>query len=392
MKKGDVPTERIFILIGVALICLIFLTSVFTRTLTPSLKSSDEARVAYYAHTLASYMSMLSSVDQGLIERDFEEQCDVEIIRKKPSYYAVKVTVYKKGSEKETKIFPPLYAQIECEKYCRQYKCKCESCSVKGECKIVNLEKSVTSDEVPFIGFVDIDPKQKSIIVSKTRYVSLRKDPTDKAVKLEKAEEISFCSEPLESEVKYVIETYGNKYKVDETIIRSVITGESGFRHCGSEGDVMTSFTGTSYGIMQLKPSTAIWIAEKNNENVDYKNPLDNIKAGIMYLNYTRGRMEPYTQGEDLDRVMVANYNCEAIYKIVKTNCTKGELGCWDKVEKYIHSTESTGTYCQGEKGDETYNYVRRIFNQIKPCFEKNPNCYYACYYSTCKKRDWEVN
>ncbi len=61
-------------------------------------------------------------------------------------------------------------------------------------------------------------------------------------------------------------------------------------------------------------------MATKYNENIDYRNPLDNIKAGILYLYDRRMVMEQYTQREDLDRVMVASYNCGKIVELVQKN------------------------------------------------------------------------
>lgn len=406
MKKGDVPGARIFILIGVVLIGMLFLSTVFARTLTPSLKTSDEARASYFAHTLASYISALSGVDQGYIERDFEGIVDVEVkkytwvgtithFRRRPSVYHLKVTVYRTGDKREKKSF--IGADItdiekRCEEYCTRQNCECEQCSHSGECTVVDLKKSETSEAVPFIGFVHMAPGQDSIEISQARYISLQKDPSEDAVKILKAEEVSFCTEPGLTELRNVIDSYTNKYGVDKNTARAVITAENGFRHCKAEGEIDCSLAGAC-GIMQLLPSTANWIAQKYGENIDYKNPIDNIKAGVMYLNYTRGRMENYTQGEDLEKVMVANYNCEDIFELVKNNCSKGEPGCWDSVEKYINSADpgTENKYCQGGGGDETYNYVRRIFNEFKPCFERNPDCYYACFFSTCKKRGWEV-
>ncbi len=409
MKKGDIPGARMFMFIGVIIIGMLFFTTILTRSLTPSLKTSDEARASYIAHTLAYYISALSAVDKGIIERDFEEPCDVEIkkytwlgtlthFRKRPSVYYLKVTVYREGGQKFTKLFP---SKQDCDLYCSRENCRCEKCS-GGTCTIVNLKKSATSEAVPFIGFVDIGSGRNSLVLSGARFISLSKE-TGGEVKIEKIGEgdIKFCTEPGESEVKRLIDTYSSKYGIDKDIVRAVITAESGFRHCDFQGKVKTSFTGQSYGIMQLLPSTANYVAQKYGETIDYRNPLDNIKAGIIYLHDRRKVLEPYTQGEDLDRVMVASYNCGKILELVKKNCKKNEPGCWDKIKQLIYSGSSIKvckddkgnpvSCCQGAKGDETYNYVRKIFGEYKPCFERNPDCYYACYHASCKKREWEV-
>jgi hypothetical protein len=136
---------------------------------------------------------------------------------------------------------------------------------------------------------------------------------------------------------------------------------------------------------MQLVPSTATWVNEQSGESLDYMISTDNMKTGILYLHILRKELEKYTDGEDLDKLIVANYNCGMIDDLAKKYCTKGEAGCWDKVEKYIHAEEG-GTFCQTGQKDQTYNHVKDII-KYRECYRKNPDCYYACFTATCKER-----
>lgn len=83
------------------------------------------------------------------------------------------------------------------------------------------------------------------------------------------------------------------KYRFDPVFLLSVIQSESSFRpklH-GSFGEI---------GLMQIKPSTAEWIAKKMN--VKYKgaddlyDPVQNIRVGAAFLSYLRDRFDSHAQ------------------------------------------------------------------------------------------------
>ena len=148
---------------------------------------------------------MLGSVESGVVERDFEEPVDIQIkkytwigtlthMRQRPAVYYVEVSVYRKGDQKSKKMFPDM---TNCEAYCLNENCKCESCS-EGECTIVSLEKSTTSEAVPFIGFVETG-SENSINITGMRFVSLLKDSSSQGVKIGKAEEYFSVQSPLKA-------------------------------------------------------------------------------------------------------------------------------------------------------------------------------------------------
>lgn len=90
------------------------------------------------------------------------------------------------------------------------------------------------------------------------------------------------------------------KYDFDPIFLMAVIAQESGFKPTakGPVGEI---------GLMQLRPSTAKWIAERHN--LQYKgiktlqNPIANVKLGAAYLNYLRDQMDAH------GRLYLAAYN-----------------------------------------------------------------------------------
>jgi soluble lytic murein transglycosylase len=83
--------------------------------------------------------------------------------------------------------------------------------------------------------------------------------------------------------------TESAKYKVDPIFVLALIKTESKFDPLvvGSFGEI---------GLMQIKPDTAEWIAKKNNipwaGKKTLQNPTANIRIGLAYMNYLRGKFE----------------------------------------------------------------------------------------------------
>ncbi len=80
------------------------------------------------------------------------------------------------------------------------------------------------------------------------------------------------------------------KHKIDPMIITAVIAGESNFNPVtmGPIGEI---------GLMQLRPSTAKWIASMTMQKWtgahSLRNPVMNIRIGMAYLGYLKKRYSP---------------------------------------------------------------------------------------------------
>ncbi len=90
------------------------------------------------------------------------------------------------------------------------------------------------------------------------------------------------------------------KYEFDPVFILSVIQAESGF-------DPLRKGKLDEIGLMQLRPSTAKWIADKYGLKYegekDLRNPVANILLGAAYLDYLRERFSSHA------RLYLAAYN-----------------------------------------------------------------------------------
>lgn len=94
----------------------------------------------------------------------------------------------------------------------------------------------------------------------------------------------------------YITES-ATEFDIEPNIIASLIRAESGF-------DKNAKSHRGAVGLMQLLPSTADWIAQKNGESAEFDltDPETNIRLGTMYLRYLFDRFV------DLRTVLIA-YN-----------------------------------------------------------------------------------
>ncbi len=92
------------------------------------------------------------------------------------------------------------------------------------------------------------------------------------------------------------IRAASQKFGVDPTLVAGVIYTESRFGHDSESSK-------GAYGLMQIMPSTARFIAEHGGIRGDYRDPGVNIEMGTWYLSYLEHR---YPQDE---RLALAAYN-----------------------------------------------------------------------------------
>lgn len=110
-----------------------------------------------------------------------------------------------------------------------------------------------------------------------------------------------------ESDIREVSERYG----LEPTLVAGVIYTESRFRP-----DVVSDRG--AYGLMQILPETADFIAERSGIQGDYRDPRVNLQMGAWYLSYLEGR---YLSDE---RLMLAAYNSG-----------EGRVDAWISVEGF---------------------------------------------------------
>lgn len=99
---------------------------------------------------------------------------------------------------------------------------------------------------------------------------------------------------PLEYE--QVIRSASAEYDMEPALVAAVIHTESGF-------DPQAQSDQNAYGLMQLVPSTAGYVARQSDIQGDFREPETNIRLGVWYLNYLEER---YAGSE---RLMLAAYN-----------------------------------------------------------------------------------
>ena len=134
---------------------------------------------------------------------------------------------------------------------------------------------------------------------------------------------------------KTEIEEVSQKYNIDGALIASVINVESGFNEkaISNKGAV---------GIMQIMPSTAKWIAQKNKIDYDEKmleNPYYNIQIGSIYLSY------------------LINYFNDKELGICAYNAGQGNVSNWLKARQYSKDGKTLDTI----PFNETKDYLNKV-------------------------------
>jgi hypothetical protein len=265
MRKAGAE-ERMIFLIGVIMISIIAIVLVI-RMMAFGLESTREGQEKVLANMIAISVNTLSTMDQGVISKDFgmKEPMILEIYKKSSVNY-VKVTYDSNVS--------------------RFY-------------------------EAPLL--VDIDP----VAPTRLQRVSVIKDITGKIQITGEIRNPNLlynpyieCTEPSPEDKKQYINDAMNqpevqKYGIDQTWIKAVIRQESSFMHC-ENGHVRVSDQG-ALGLMQLMPKTASGLG------VDPRIPKENVMGGTRYLAQLKNQYSG-----DMDKTLAAyNWGTEN-FKAVK--------------------------------------------------------------------------
>lgn len=159
-----------------------------------------------------------------------------------------------------------------------------------------------------------------------------------------------------------VIKKYASEHNWDWRLISSIIYHESRFNPEAG------SWAG-AYGLMQLMPTTA-----KSLGVEDYRNPEQNIKGGILLMNWlNRQFKKSIPDSTERLKFVLASYNIGLGHvKDAQRLAEKYEKDkyVWDdnvdyfllnkSSEKYYKDPVTRFGYCRGE---EAYNYVSRVMN-----------------------------
>ena len=113
-------------------------------------------------------------------------------------------------------------------------------------------------------------------------------------IALEAPEAVRRVTHPLEYEGE--IRASAQEFGVEPSLVAAVIRTESRF-----DSEVVSSQG--AYGLMQLLPETARFVAERTGIEGDYRDPGTNIRIGTRYLSYLQERYD----GDE--RLVLAAYN-----------------------------------------------------------------------------------
>jgi hypothetical protein len=354
--------QKAFIYAGAIIIGLISVALV-SFNLNPVLANTPQARASLTAHTLAFYLASLSSVDEGTMEKNFNETYVVQIgkysglgifFRATPvSNYYLKVILY---DEKGAKI--------------------------------------AESEEVSFIASLDINCQKAGNCTEtgKISFLRFTKAP-DGPVKLEgfktaKESGFTLCKEPTAGEIESYVDKYSDRYKVEKPFILAVMGAESYIQHCDRYGLVRRSEAG-AIGLMQVMPSTARGLEAdyksrfKTEISFDLDDPELNVHAGVFLLSTNLKLYEGYDNQKELT---IAYYNCGGIDDAVKKYCTDSKAaGCWAKIKPHLGRGKE---YCTNT--DETIPYVERVM-RLYTCFDNCLKANGVCYTMGPCKDVWDA-
>ncbi len=380
--------QKAFIYAGAIIIGLISVALVFFN-LNPVLANTPQARASLTAHTLAFYLASLSSVDEGTMEKNFNETYVVQIdkysglsifFRATPvSNYYLKVFLYdEKGKQIAESEEVSFIADI--------------SCSLKpgggggGGGGGASASFSGLAVGEASTGTASFSDENTCITTEKISFITFRREAgrpiTIAGFQTAKESGFTFCKKTTTEEIESYVNKYSDLYKVEKPLILAVMGSESCIQHC--ENSVVKRSEAGAIGLMQVMPSTARGLETeyknrfKTEISFDLDDPELNVHAGVFLLSTHLKYYEGYDNQKELT---VANYNCGGIDDAVKKYCAGSKTGCWAKIKPHLGRGKE---YCTNS--DETIPYVDEVMKSYK-CFDNCLKANGACYAAEpCKK------
>lgn len=148
---------------------------------------------------------------------------------------------------------------------------------------------------------------------------------------------LSFYTLLLPKKYETVIEHIAREYGVDGNLVFAMVRAESNFKE-----DAVSS--AGARGLMQLMPSTALFIENNIGNSLDICDAEDNIRMGVWYVAYLGKKFDT------LDEVLAAY------------NAGEGTVRKWLNDERF---TDGNGSLTEIPYS-ETRNYVKRVKNFYK--------------------------
>lgn len=131
------------------------------------------------------------------------------------------------------------------------------------------------------------------------------------------------------------IETWSQQRQLNPLLVTALIRQESRFE------PEIRSVAGAT-GLMQVMPGTGKWIAEKINlTQYDLENPVDNIRFGTWFLDYTHGQ-----------------YDNNSLLAVASYNAGPGNVSKW----RNTLGKKDEDEFVEAIPFNETRDYVRQVF------------------------------
>ncbi len=165
--------------------------------------------------------------------------------------------------------------------------------------------------------------------------LSLADDPDDIATIADLKQRPDFWHGVYPLPYADLITTWSAERQLNPLLVAALIRQESRFEH------KIRSGVGAA-GLMQVMPATAEWIKGRAGlETYDLNNPVDNIKLGTWYLDYTH-----------------AEYDNHSLFAVASYNAGPGAVASWIKRGGFVDADD----FAEKIPYPETKGYVRAVF------------------------------